>query len=87
LIAKAAAIAREADRRPDAPRASDGSLLPLDVTATAGVVWQLASTLSRDRVGEILWTEEALVTAPEAIVDSSSAAIAPSAAVSFAVLD
>ena len=71
LIAKANAIAREANRRSDAPRASDGSLLPLDVNATAGVLWQLASTLSRGRVGEILWTEEVIAPAPEVTDDFS----------------
>ena len=59
LLTRAGAIAREADRRPDAPRASDGSALPADVAQIAGVIWQLAST-ARDgaRAAEVVWTED-----------------------------
>jgi hypothetical protein len=65
LIAKASAVAREADRRSDAPRASDGKLLPMDVTSTAGAIWQLASTVSRDRSVEIYWTQEIIEPPPD----------------------
>jgi vancomycin resistance protein YoaR len=58
LLAKAAAIAREAERRPDAPRDSQGRVLPVDVPATAAAIWQQALTKGTNRVAEVVWTEE-----------------------------
>ncbi|MBI3973694.1 MAG: peptidoglycan binding domain-containing protein [Chloroflexi bacterium] len=58
LIAKASAIAQEAERRPDAPRDSEGKPLPVDVLATASNIWQQASTVPAGRVDEVVWTEE-----------------------------
>jgi hypothetical protein len=58
LLAKAQAIATEAQRRPDAPHDSKGALLPLDVPRTASVIWQLASTTPTNRVSDIVWSEE-----------------------------
>jgi hypothetical protein len=64
LLAKAQAIAGEAERRPDAPRDSQGNVLPLDVPRTAAVIWELASTSPSNRSGEIVWTEEEQPPAP-----------------------
>ena len=60
LLAKAASIAREAERSPLAPRNSYGELLSVDVQYTAAVIWQIASTAASApaRVGELVWTDE-----------------------------
>jgi hypothetical protein len=58
LLAKAGAIAREAERQPGALKDSKGALLPVDVPATASAIWQQASTVARNRVAAVVWTEE-----------------------------
>ena len=64
LVAKATAIAREAERSALAPRDSAGKLLPVDVLSTAGAIWEAAQRPMR--VGELLWTEEdPALSAPE----------------------
>lgn len=64
LLAKATAVAREAERQPGATRSSTGQVLPVDVAATAAVIWHQASTVPVNRTGDIVWTEEE-VPAPE----------------------
>jgi len=58
LLAKAQAIAAEAERRPDAPRDAHGQVLPLDVPATASAIWLQASTAPANRSADLVWTEE-----------------------------
>jgi hypothetical protein len=59
LLAKAGAIAREAERRPDAPKDRAGKPLPVDVPATAAAIWQQASTAAANRVAGVVWSEDA----------------------------
>lgn len=58
LIAKAGAIASEANRRSDVPRGVDGNLLPLDVPQTAGVIWEAANRAGVGRTAEVVWAED-----------------------------
>gem|GEM_PF-6349451 len=58
LIAKAGAIASEANRRSDVPRGADGNVLPLDVPQTAGVIWEASGRLGSGRTGEVVWAED-----------------------------
>ena len=58
LLAKASAIAREAERRPDAPKDRAGKPLPVDVPATAAAIWQQASTAAANRVAGVVWSED-----------------------------
>jgi hypothetical protein len=57
LLAKATAIAREAERLPNAPTDSTGQPLPVDVPATAAAIWQQASTVAGNRAATLVWTE------------------------------
>jgi vancomycin resistance protein YoaR len=58
LLAKAAAIAREAERHANVPKDSKGKPLLVDVTATAASIWQQASTVASNRMASVVWTEE-----------------------------
>ncbi|HET7770197.1 MAG TPA: hypothetical protein VFN74_15585, partial [Chloroflexota bacterium] len=58
LLAKATAIAREAERHPSAPRSSWGDVLPVDVPYTALAIWNAAQVSGSPRVGELTWTDE-----------------------------
>lgn len=58
LIAKATAIAREAERNPRAPRSSWGELLPVDIANTAAAIWEMAQAPTSARVGAVVWNDE-----------------------------
>lgn len=58
LLAKAGAIARELERGTTAPRGRDGQVLPLDIPATAGAIWEMASTRVSGRVTAVVWAED-----------------------------
>ena len=58
LLAKATAIAREAERSPLAPRSSWGELLPVDIPYTAVAIWDAARGTGTGRVAELVWTDE-----------------------------
>jgi hypothetical protein len=60
LLAKAQAIASEAERHPEAPRKPNGEVLPLDIPATAAAIWAMATTAPANRAAEVVWTEDDL---------------------------
>ena len=58
LLAKATAIAREAERSPRAPRTSWGEPLPVDIPNTALAIWNAAQAPNNARAGELVWNDE-----------------------------
>ena len=58
LLAKATAIAREAERNPRAPRSSWDELLPVDIPNTARAIWNAAQAPLSARSGDVVWNDE-----------------------------
>ena len=58
LLAKATAIAREAERNPQAPRSTWGELLPVDIPYTAVAIWNAAQSAGTGRSSDLVWTDE-----------------------------
>ncbi|MGH2367861.1 MAG: hypothetical protein ACRDI2_06660, partial [Chloroflexota bacterium] len=59
LLAKAEAIARDLQGRPEAPKDAEGNTRSVDVPATASAIWLQASTAATNRVADVAFVPEA----------------------------